>query len=224
MPDQLGLPLSAWNSQYRISRLELRPLPPQPRPPLVDLSQPVDVLKQIDVGRDAVYGDWRKEGDVLLAPGVPWARLQLPVIPPDEYRLTIEADGTRDIDFGIVVGGGHQAEGALADRHQADVVIGGGDRGETSGLQYVDGLLCRDGNPTRSEGKVIRDGPNTIVCTVSKNRVEVTVNGRPAILWTGDPRSLSLPHELIMPDDRRIFLRCWEFPYRVTRLELSKAE
>lgn len=228
MPDGFGLPISAWNSQYRISKFELRPLPPEPPTEFADLSQPVDVLKQIDVARDAVYGDWRKEGDVLIAPGAPWARLQLPVIPPDDYTLTIEALGTRDIDFGIVVGGiavGREAKSAVVRRRQADVVIGGGDRGEISGMQYVDGRFCRDGNPTTSEGKVIRDdGPNTIVCTVRKNRVEVVCNGKPVFSWEGEPRSLSLPHELIMPDDRRLFLRCWEFPYRITRLELSKPE
>lgn len=71
-------------------------------------------------------------------------------------------------------------------------------------------------------GNVLRDdGPNAIVCTVRPDRVEVSCNGKGLIAWHGDPRTFSLPHDAMMPNDRRLFLRSWDKPFRVTRIELS---
>lgn len=220
VPDTLGLALGDWNTQFLISKFELRPLPPEPPTPPTDLSQPVDVLRRIDLARDVVYGEWRQEGAALIAPATQWARLQLPVIPPEAYTLTLETPDHRDIAVGIVVGA-RRVEGAVIGGRQVEVVLDGGPSGETSGLQDVGGQ-GGDRNPTTHQGKVLREGgPNTIVCTVLQDQVTVVCNGAPVIDWQGDPQSLSLPHASMMPDDRRPFLRGWDHSFRITRLELS---
>jgi len=113
------------------------------------------------------------------------------------------------VNFGVVVEG-----------RQVEVVLDGGN-GDLSGLQLVNGQSF-DRNSTTHHGQVLRDdGPNTIVSTVRRDGVEVTCNGQPVIDWKGESRSLSLPHDCIVPDDRRLFLVCWGTPYRITRLELS---
>lgn len=209
-PDAACLLLNAWNTEYLISKYELRPLPAETPTTPTDVTEPVDVLKQIEIARDAVYGEWKKDGDALLAPATPWARLQLPVIPPEEYTLSLDAVGKQNIAFGVVVGG-----------RQVEVVLDGGPNGETSGMQDVDGK-GGDQNPTTHQGKVLRDDAvNRIVCTVVNDKVDVQCDGLPIIAWQGDPRSLSLPHGSMMPDERRPFLRCWDSSFRVTRLELS---
>lgn len=218
-PDAMCLLVNAWNTEYRISKYELRPLPPEPPTIATDLAGPVDVLKRIDLPRDVVYGDWKKEGGTLIAPATQWARMQLPIIPPEEYTLTIEAIGNRDVVLGLVVGA-QRAEGAIVGGRQVEVALDGWN-GATSGMQNVDGKGS-DQNATTRQGKVLRDdGVNTIVCTVLKNQVDVACNGTPVISWQGDPRSLSLPHSSMMPDDRRPFLRCWDHSFRITRLTLS---
>ncbi len=220
-PDAICLLVNAWNTEYRISKYELRPLPPEPPTIPTELARPVDVLKRIDLSRDVVYGEWKKEGGTLIAPATQWARMQLPVIPPEEYTLTIEAIGNRDVVLGIVVGA-RRAEGAIVGGRQVEVALDGWN-GATSGMQNVDGKGS-DQNATTHQGKVLRDDAvNTIVCTVLKNHVDVACNGMPVISWQGDPRSLSLPHSSMMPDDRRPFLRSWDQSFRITRLELSAA-
>lgn len=203
VPDELGLFLGAWKTQFVVSKFELRPLPPESPEPPTNLSQPVDVLAQIDPKRDAVYGEWKMVDGALLAPGVPWARLQLPVLPPEEYTLRVDEVGGRDVAVGLVVGG-----------RQVSLTLDGFG-GEASGLGG-------DRNPTVHRGNVLRDdGPNAIVCKVRPDRVEVSCNGKGVIAWHGDPRTFSLPHDAMMPDDRRLFLRSWDKPFRVTRIELS---
>jgi hypothetical protein len=107
--------------------------------------------------------------------------------------------------------------------------------GSSSGLQRIDGENT-DRNGTARPGPIsarnsqyriskfelrpLPPEPPTVFADLSQP-VEVVCNGKPVFSWEGEPRSLSLPHELIMPDDRRLFLRCWEFPYRITRIELS---
>ena len=202
-PDQLGLHLAAWKAPFLVSKFELRPLPSESPEPPTDLTLPVDVLKLIDPKRDAVYGEWKQADGALLAPGVPWARLQLPVLPPEEYTLRVDEVGGREVAVGLVVGG-----------RQVTLTLDSFG-GEVSGLGG-------DRNPTVHRGNVLRDdGPNAIVCTVRRDRVEVSCNGKGVIAWHGDPRTFSLPHDAMMPDDRRLFLRSWDKPFRVTRIELS---
>ncbi|HET6880329.1 MAG TPA: PA14 domain-containing protein [Pirellulales bacterium] len=219
VPDELGLQVGDWNTQFLISKFELRSIPPAAPEPPIDLAQPIDLLKRIDPQRDAVWGDWKKEGDVLLAPGDEYARLQLPVLPPEEYILTMDVVGKRDVDFGIVVGG-ERMEGVIVGGRQVEVDLDGGD-GTTSGLQLVDGKRMHE-NSSAHHGKVLReDKANEIVCTVRREHVVVECNGQPVIDWRGDSRSLGLLHDRMMPDDRRLFLGNWSTPYRITRLELS---
>src|SRR6185503_21126419 len=45
---------------------------------------PIDLLKLVDPGRDAVAGQWKLADERLITPAVPSARLQLPYIPPEE--------------------------------------------------------------------------------------------------------------------------------------------
>lgn len=172
----------------------------------------VDLLKLIDPQRDALAGDWRFDKGRLITPPVPLARLEIPIEPPEEYVLTtvFRCDSHGDsFNVGLVVGG-----------RQVMVVIDGWGR-TSSGLDMVDGRIA-NGNPTTKRGYYLFDGtPNTVVCTVQKNRVQVTCNSLTLIDWSGDSQQLSLAPAWKTRDPRRLFVGCFRSSFAVSRLELA---
>ena len=53
----------------------------------------VDLLKHIDPKLDAIYGEWRKDGNALSAYGGNHVNLEIPYAPPEEYDLLIKFNG-----------------------------------------------------------------------------------------------------------------------------------
>ncbi|HEV3022698.1 MAG TPA: hypothetical protein VGX76_09520, partial [Pirellulales bacterium] len=69
-------------------------------PPLLDGQ--VDLLGKIDVKRDAVAGDWKRDAEGLTSPAQGLARLRIPYAVPDQYVLTVEVERlSGDEAFGV---------------------------------------------------------------------------------------------------------------------------
>jgi hypothetical protein len=171
--------------------------------------QIVDVLKQIDVKRDAQWGEWRMEQGALLAPATANSRLQVPVVLPEEYKITLVAKGepiTRDIVFGLPIAG-----------HQVLLALDGW-TGTPSALQLVDGKPGTD-NETTVNHRVLADGETEIVCAVGQGGIDVRCSGESVIHWIGNPSRLSSDRDV--PDPKHIYLYSWSTPLRITRFVIE---
>jgi hypothetical protein len=178
---------------------------------------PIDLLKQIDVKRDVVQGDWQLNAAGLVAPSGVHGRMQLPVDAPDEYVLTavVDADDElRDVCVGLPIGG-RQVICCLDGAH-----------GASSGLNLVNGAWFNwtDKNPTSPwrQSRLLEQGrPNTLTYVVRKTGLRVRRDGAELVRWSGDPQSLSLPPGMPTPAPRRIFVDCYGIGFRVAKLELA---
>ena len=171
-----------------------------------------DLLKLIDPARHAVKGTWSFEGEVLHSADSDEGRLQIPFVPPAEYDLRVVVsrhEGDDELIIGLVVGGS-----------QTLVEL----RTEKAGLSLVDGE-DPDKNGTEVRIPMFPDTrPRTIVCSVRKNRVRVTVDGKMLIDWQGLASRLSLDKDWSVPEKRALFLGGDNTVYRfheVTLLPIS---
>jgi hypothetical protein len=176
-------------------------------------SQAVDLLALIDPAKDRVAGPWGKDGGVLVNPEMKFTRIQVPYSPPEEYDLTLVAErkkGTNSIVIGLVAGG-----------KQFCAIIDAFEKDTASGIDLIDGLSFPD-NETAHAGVLLKNGvPSTIVCSVRKDRLSVTVDGRKVVDWKADYARVSLFREWKVKDDQALFLGAWTAPYRVHKLELA---
>ncbi|HVW37239.1 MAG TPA: hypothetical protein VHB99_08030, partial [Pirellulales bacterium] len=173
----------------------------------------VDLLKLINVDRDAVKGEWRLENGRLISPAAFVPRLAIPYRLPPEYILSVVVERIEgENSFGV---------GLVAGDSKAAVLLDGW-YGKASGLDALDGQSAEKNASTRA-GRVLRDNqPNTLVCNVTKHGIRVTVNGESIIDFQGDFDRLSWPAiwgdplaerlELIGSDDSR---------FAISKLELT---
>lgn len=178
----------------------------------------IDLLALVDPARDGVAGDWRREGEgpgaPLVSPRAFGARIEIPWIPPEEYRLTVIVEPL-DEPRGLILG-----QRTPQGRFLVLVDFAEGD-GRVGALENVDGRNVQ-ANPTRVEGAMLERGrPAQIVCTVRRGGVEVTVDGRPWIDWRGDPGRLSLSDYWRTPRAETLFLGAYDCRHRFTRVTLE---
>jgi hypothetical protein len=170
----------------------------------------IQLLKLVDPAKDQVVGSWVK-GDGLLSPaGVVHALIQIPYSPPEEYDLKLEVErkaGTGSIDIGLAVG-----------QSQFLVVIEGwGDN--TCGVDRIDGKDS-NANETTIRGAFLAAGkPNSIVCSVRKDSLLVTIEGKEIIRWKADYARVSLGPSYV-PRNRNVLFLGTMASYAVTSIRL----
>jgi len=174
----------------------------------------VDLLAQVDPGRDAVSGKWIKAGDGTLdSPKEYGARLELPGEVPAGYRLTAIAEPL-DEPNGLILG---QVSGG----NRFLVLLGFGGENPGSAIENVDGRNVGDNETTRW-GKVFEKGrPALVTIDVTKEGVRVEVDGRQVINWKGDASRLSLSDYWETPNVERLFLGAYDCRYRFHRVGIT---
>jgi len=137
----------------------------------------VDLLRLVDVKKHAINGDWKIESGILVMPPTKASALELPYAPPEEYDLRIVVAGAPTRGEGLAIGL-PSGENLM----QVNVDAQGGN------YSYV------EGDPTKEtffSGRALKgDGPWTILCSVRKSRLLVTVNGEKIIDWKPEPMKL----------------------------------
>lgn len=190
-----------------------------PGAPARDSSGPlprvVDLLALIEPAKDTVDGEWTFDGRTLVcARKRPWARIQIPYAPPDEYDLTVVAerkDGLEAINIGLVRGG--------AQFHA--VVDGFAFKGLQSGLSTIDGRFA-DNNETTVKGQLLaNDAAGTVVCEVRKGGVRMRVDGKLVFDWKGDFKRLGNHPALKVPDSGALYLNAFNCIYRFPKMTLT---
>jgi hypothetical protein len=194
------------------------PAAPPPPPPLPGLpaapAGAIDLLALVDPARDAVKGAWRFDGKVLVGSGDMNATLQIPRPPPEEYDLELVVQRTGSPEAFVIglVGGGAPFMAGLD-----------GFSGTTSGLAVIDGKNY-DANETTRKGPVFEnDRPSTVRCSVRKDRVSISVDGKPIIDWAAGYARVSLKPMWAVRDSKSLFLGTIKSTYRVSRAVLLPA-
>ena len=182
-------------------------------PPDTDLpAGAVDLLKLIDPDRDAVRGTWTFVGGALQSPAETWARIEIPYSPPEEYDLEMVVTRTgsvQSLNVGLV-GGGRQFH-ALIDGY-----------GEVkSGLDKVDGRNAYNNVTTVSGTFLKTDEPSTVVCSVRRDKVTVTVDGKEIISWKADYNRISIDPRWQVPSTDTLSIGCYLALFRVDKIQLK---
>jgi WD40 repeat protein len=93
--------------------------------------------------------------------------------------------------------------------------------GFLSGLEMIDGKNCAINETTR-KGAVLKDGvAGEVLCSVRRNDILVSVDGKPVTEYKGDWNRLSLGGYWNTPNDRVLFVGAQDAAYRISRMELT---
>jgi hypothetical protein len=180
-----------------------------------EVKKVVDLLGLIDVERAPSIGLWTREGKALITPKIANARIQIPYLPPEEYRIAMRVERMEMQDclnVWLVVHG-----------HQCKMVIDGWPRpaGAQSGFEWIDGRSVPQNETTRP-GVFLKQGvPADILITVSKEGVTTQVDGKTIITYKGSPERLSISPTEVLPTPNTLRIGCWEAVHRITKMELT---
>jgi len=170
----------------------------------------IDLLQRIDPEKDAVQGTWRSLDGKLVSPTDPYARLQVPYAPPEEYDLHLVVERNKQspesINLGLVAGG-----------TRVMVFIDGWDA-TRSCLGCLRGATAAEAS---YQGKILEeDRPNTILCSVRKDRLTVIVNGKTIIDWEADYRRASLEPVWMTPHSKALVVGSYRTVYQISKILL----
>ena len=178
----------------------------------------IDLLPFIDPKRDSVNGTWtfqdNESSRILESPKAFGARLEIPFVLPEEYRLTVIAEPL-DAPNGLILGQRLAGSRFL-------VLLGYAEKNnQVSALENIDEQNVAT-NQTRIEGEVFkRNRLSEIVCTVRRSGVQVLVDGKEWIDWKGIGTRLSLSEYWKTPHSDVLFLGAYDCRYRFLRIGLT---
>jgi hypothetical protein len=143
-----------------------------------------DLLRLIDPKLDAIHGEWTLKEGALVSPGLQWARIRLPYVPPEEYDLRIVAERRQGHDaLAVGLSGGGRSFAVWLD--------GFPNREGLSGLDLLDGILVED-NPASVPGlRLVNGRKSRILVSVRRQGVKVDVDGETVLDWQGGFERLS---------------------------------
>jgi hypothetical protein len=144
-----------------------------------------DLLKLVDLKRDAPEGNIAKGDDGLIFAVVTQTKLNLPVIPAGDYEIEVRftrTSGDNSVCLMFPVG-----------ETSASVMLNGY-TGRVSGLDMINGKSC-DQNETTVKGAMVNGRAYTLNVRVStaaeKATILATLDGKPFIKWSGPVAALS---------------------------------
>jgi hypothetical protein len=194
------------------------PLPPvSPRrrgeAKVVRQGKTIDLLATLDPKLDSVRGIWWLNGKSLQMNGETYARVQVPVTPPENYTLRMKATrlaGDDMLGIGVVIGG-----------KQALVAVDGYE-GTKTGLSQIDGRTNED-NETTFSGALLRESvPVELVVQVRAGSAKLTADGRTIFEWKGDPARLSLQDDYAVPNQARLVVATWNTIFEISEFTLTE--
>ncbi len=213
----LGLKVAA-GSGFRISKMELltpsksnHPEQPKPTPPRLTPTfvpgRAIDLLSAIDLSKDTVAGQWQSDATGLVSPEEPGARLQIPIDPPTDYAIVVEAErlGKTGFVIGLIVNG--VQTGVTPDFNRR------------AGMQTLDGKNADAATRAKSVD-VFRDKlRHTIVAVVRGGHVQLFADGNLLSEYTSPVRRLGVAPELRVPERTQLYLGTYD-SCRFTRYDL----
>lgn len=216
-----GQEVELWGYFQVREQPDASPLPREPaNQPQANQKQPrwhdtLEILDAVDIERDSVAGQWKREGSAIESNKQFGARLELPLELPAEYQITYTVRPL-DASNGLILG---QRSGG----RRFLVLVNYADQPDGLAANAWENVDAENvGNPTTLRSNLLRkDRPSTIVCTVRHDSVTVTCNGREIIRWHGKPEQLSLSDYWKTPSDNAIFVGAYDCRYRFERIAVT---
>jgi len=181
----------------------------------------VDLLPLINLKKDVYSGAWKIEGGKLITPtGSNPARfdhLRIPYMPPAEYDLRLLAEWkgeipaySQSLDIGLVGPSGHFS--VVLDAWGGGVFV-----------NAIDNAMPYEHETAYKTQVFSPDKPRSIVCSVRRGGVSVTLDGTVVLKWSGDMTKLKatvFAYAYGPITDLRCFsLSSW-VTYHISKLEL----
>ena len=187
-----------------------------PPEPVALLAGQIDVLKQIDLARDVVAGEWRLDGEELVSPAGGLARLRIAVPPGDEYVLVVDVErqsGEGGFGVGLSAGDAHA------------VMWFDGQGAEDTGLDGFPNQRNRIGRRPQLQGTIrlaygVRKTGAVLLQPGSGNGLSWSGLAQ----WQGDFAAWKWPAGWTPPEKGRLELISSESSFRIRRLVLARAE
>ena len=171
-----------------------------------------DLLKLIDPQKTVKGAAWVKKGQTLIIPGL--SALSIPYVPPAEYDLTLSMRRVRGNDTFTI--------GLIAGDTRCEVQLDGWGH-NISGIDHVDGKSSEK-NATSYPGLIFTNGKmHTIVCSVRKDSITVSRDGRKVINFTGEMNRITDGFGYKSGDfpTDRLWLGASKDPFVIGKIELK---
>lgn len=173
-------------------------------------SQPNKPPLKIDVTRQSVEGQWRAVGDHIVSPASPFAILALGVPAPGKYELKAKIERIRG-DGAFVVGLPFGATEAV-------VLLDASPSNHVSGIELVSGKPF-DQNVSSKTGIALPRGRSvSLLCKVSPVSIELTLDGKSALKWTGVERDIKTPSAWKLRGTPQLFVGSVSTEFRIESL------
>jgi hypothetical protein len=173
----------------------------------------INLIALIDLPKDKVVGEWAMDGGRLYCvEKVPFARIQIPYIPPEEYDVLAVVTRTENnecLQIGLVRGGA---------QFQAGFDSWGG---LMSGLNILDGKMLPESETCSRKTLFANDQPSTVICSVRKEGVKLTVDGRVVLDWKSTTGKLTNDPLWTVPNPKALYIGCWSSKYVISKLALT---
>jgi hypothetical protein len=176
----------------------------------------VDLLAAIDPKLDFVAGDFALDGSGLLTPPrVLRARIMVPYAPPTEYDFTMvieRKEGANSLNYGVLWGG----------KLISLVVDGKGPAIEdATGMDFINGRPFFD-NETTTKGPFLAPGkPSTVVTSVRKGSLTMTIDGRVVFSWKGDPSRVAENPAIAVPNKAAMSVGCYDSSFLISQMTVT---
>ena len=183
------------------------------------VAPPIDVLAQLASGFSSADGQWSMQDDVLVAKAYWFSKVQLPVRPSGNYRVTTTFTRRSGKDhFGVQLPLKTGSVVFLVDANAED--------GGASGLDWLDGVGIGEQPDTVFGIQTETDQSHTLVLTVRQSEVDVSVaaslDGKPFYAWSGKQSQAQVCQPYRMPDPRCPGLHAFRCHFEVTAMQVEQ--
>jgi len=179
----------------------------------------IDLLSLINPKQDVVVGEWSQVGDGSWNSGeLANSRLQLPIKTNGGYKLSVDwvrPAGNQSCALVLPV----------ADR-QVQLVLGGGEKGQVSGIGAVREEPFNSNETTTEQSQIVNGKIHQLEISVAPSgdnaKIQVFLDGDTLINWFGAVGSLSLNDALVIPESSGIALvsTAGEIQFRAATFEV----
>jgi serine/threonine protein kinase len=180
-------------------------------------NQWVDLLKGVDLTRDRVKGNWKREGTGLTVAPEPYARIMLPRIALDSYDVRVEF--TRN-------GADESVDLLLPTGATSCNLFFSGTHGSAHGLEEIYGPDGKNIPVLMPHGTLVNERMYTVDVQVLLEGDGVTINaqldGESLLSWKGKQQSLKQREGWKLPDARRLGLGAWDSPVTFHNVRLRR--